>query len=307
MGERRWCRIYSFLVVLYISKAWIVKPSLHRHEWNTKVGFAADRSASFIDQQDASAPEPLQKLWKKISSTTQSQEKASLLEPVAYTINDLKLSMATNGLAGSGADPHRWLHELLLSHQEENPQPIDSDTVDQLITSFCYILLSSPASETMGHEVASFLSGLARLGVPWSAMGTRRYLCIVLEQAIASAFPNELSAIVHSLGELQVNQAHDLPSTLTTTLLHRLSSALIDAPPRVLSCTLWGLKECRFHWQQYVSVVLSLLLLSLIIVMAKWCIAGVRLCVQVSRCLAAAHRRRGGRIQRTRITSSDCQ
>eukprot|EP01033_Poteriospumella_lacustris_P013009 gene13009-9306_t len=151
---------------------------------------------------------------------------------------------------GSGVDPHRWLHELL-SLQQNNPEAVDSGTVDKLITSFGFTILSSPSTETIGHEVASFLSGLARLGVPWSALATRRLLCILIDQAIASAFPNELSVIVHSLGELRVNQAQDLPSTLTASLLDRLSSALTLASPRVLSCTLWGLKECRFRWKQF--------------------------------------------------------
>ena len=253
MGERRWYRICWYLVLFFTGEAWIAKLTRFRNTPKSSTSLAVNDAVNFHSHTWDTPAEHNQQMWRKVSSSTTMQEEASLLEPMVFNISDLGISLANASIdsMGSGVDPHRWLHELL-SLQQNNPEAVDSGTVDKLITSFGFTILSSPSTETIGHEVASFLSGLARLGVPWSALATRRLLCILIDQAIASAFPNELSVIVHSLGELRVNQAQDLPSTLTASLLDRLSSALTVAPPRVLSCTLWGLKECRFRWKQYV-------------------------------------------------------
>lgn len=263
MGERRWYRICWCLVLLFTGEAWIVKPFSFQSVKKTNANLAVDDAVSFPGQWHTSEAESLQPTWGKVASHTIMQEEASsLLAPITFNISGLGISLANVSLGsmGSGADPHLWLHDLLSRQPDNNPdEAIDSDTVDKLVTSFGFTILSSPLSETLGHEVASFLSGLARLGVPWSAMATQRLLCVLIEQAIVSAFPNELSVIIHSLGELGVNQMQDLPSTLTESLLNRLSTALTDTSPRVFSRTLWGLKECRFHWKQYVTVVVIIL------------------------------------------------
>lgn len=122
--------------------------------------------------------------------------------------------------------------------------------VDQLIIAFSGKFKIFASTNANSQEVALLLRGISKNQIILRQLQTKKMLFFLIENAVKASSANEISVITYSLGKMKVQQKTDLPNSLKLHYYERLEKLLPFANPRDLSSTLWGLRECKFSWNQ---------------------------------------------------------
>jgi hypothetical protein len=136
--------------------------------------------------------------------------------------------------------------------------------VDQLIIAFSGKFKIFASTNANSQEVALLLRGISKNQITLRQLQTKKLLFSLIENAVTGSTANEISVITYSLGKMRVQQKTDLPNSLKLHYYERLEKLLPFANPRDLSSTLWGLRECKFSWNQFPSGLKKRLLMSVL-------------------------------------------